>query len=256
MNRNLTVISVLAASVLLASCGGGGGGGDGGGSSACTPSSVLTLVYKDARVGSATTFSNSNLYFATLEKVNFSPVLGEVCGATKTFSGTMPAGLVLDRSTGTVSGTPTTMRANSFIVNLTVQGYTPLSSRVDFTVDDFDFTYKTGFTPAGNSVGSFVSLTPELNEGSISPSAGSSRVNGQSNADRGSLIPAGTTSVYSIASGALPPGLSLNPATGAISGTFAAAGIFNVSIGLQVTFEGVTLKVPPSPFQSLMFNVR
>lgn len=64
---------------------------------------------------------------------------------------------------------------------------------------------------------------------------------------------AGNTLTYQVVSGTLPPGLTLTPATGRISGAFTTAGTFSVLIGATVTADvGSAQVVQSSP---LMFNV-
>ncbi|HEY4922326.1 MAG TPA: putative Ig domain-containing protein [Xanthobacteraceae bacterium] len=118
--------------------------------------------------------------------------------------GALPTGLSLNSATGAITGTPTT------------------GGNYNFTIQASDQFGNTGTQAYSVSVGTNI-LT-------ISPAS----------------LPAGTQSVpyshtvaasggnspytYSVSSGALPTGLSLNPSTGAISGTPTAGGLFNFTI--------------------------
>lgn len=240
MNRNLAIFSATAVLLGLVACGGGGGG------NSCTSNSFIGLIYKDSRVGDATSLSSSNLYFASFEKVTFNPVLPETCGAAMSFSASLPAGLVLDPTTGVISGIPTTFGIKSALARVRIAGYSgEATHRLEFTVDDFSFGYSTAISPLTVISGSSVSLAPTLNDGmSINPGFGPVKVNGQSNATRGSVIPAGATMLYSLVLGVLPPGITLDPSSGLIGGTPTTAGIYDFKVGLAVTFQGATIQAP------------
>lgn len=237
-------------SSLLVACGGGGSASSGG----CQPSSFVLLSYKDSRVGDATTYFTGNLIFATLEKVQFAPVVAETCGAKKTFGGVLPPGLKLDTATGVVSGTPTTFGLKSATMRMDVEGYKGTATYLlQFTVDDIDF----GYPAVGQitvAVGAAVSVAPKLSDGlsTITPQ-GPVKVNGQSNFTRGSLIPPGSTTRYALLTGALPAGVTIDAGSGTVAGIPTAAGVYDFTVDLDVTFEGVTVKVNPgSPFRIIV----
>ncbi|MEK7403585.1 MAG: putative Ig domain-containing protein, partial [Acidobacteriota bacterium] len=119
-------------------------------------------------------------------------------------AGALPAGLFLAPSTGLLSGTPTTASAFNFTVQVT--------------------------DGAANSATKAFSLTivAALTMTSTSPLPGGSVSAPYTQA----LAALGGTAPYtwSIGAGSLPAGLSLNPSTGIISGTPAAAGTSNLTI--------------------------
>jgi hypothetical protein len=118
-------------------------------------------------------------------------------------SGSLPAGLTLNASTGAITGTPTTAGPFSFIAQVvdstgTSAGTTTVSCSIVVA-------------PAG------ITLSP--------PAA-----TGQAGVAYNSALTAtqGTPPyTFSISSGSLPPGLTLNASTGAITGTPATAGTSN-----------------------------
>lgn len=112
-------------------------------------------------------------------------------------SGALPTGLSLGASTGQISGTPTQAGAASFTVQVTDS-----SSTLQTATQAFSITVSAAITP--------VSITT------------TSLANGlQGTPYSDTLAASGGTTPYTwgISSGSLPVGLSLNPATGQISGT-------------------------------------
>ncbi|MEO5846105.1 MAG: putative Ig domain-containing protein [Caldimonas sp.] len=118
-------------------------------------------------------------------------------------AGTLPAGLSLNAGTGLVSGTPTTAGAFSYTVRVT------------------DAATATAAQTISGTIASAVSLT--------SSSSASTQVGvaySQTNVASGGTSPY----AYAVSAGALPAGVSLNAATGLVSGTPTTAGAFSYTI--------------------------
>lgn len=123
-------------------------------------------------------------------------------------SGNMPPGLTLDRTTGTVEGIPS--ESGSFTFTATVNDEsTPLaqSANGSYTISVATSSPKFAFSPPEATVNVPYSFTPEAS-GGVEPYA------------------------WSISSGELPAGLSLNETTGTISGTPTAVGSAPVTMRL------------------------
>ncbi|MGA3195469.1 MAG: Ig domain-containing protein, partial [Terriglobales bacterium] len=118
-------------------------------------------------------------------------------------SGSLPAGLTLNSSTGAITGTPTT--AGTF----------------NFTAQVVDSTGTAAGTTTSNCSIVIAPAPPTLTCPTATGQVGT--------AYSSALVAAGGVSPYtfSITSGSLPPGLTLNSTTGAITGTPTTAGSFN-----------------------------
>ncbi|WP_354687682.1 putative Ig domain-containing protein [Cupriavidus necator] len=123
-------------------------------------------------------------------------------------SGVMPTGLTFNTGTGVLSGTPVTAGTVSFTINAT------------------DSSAGTGpFTVAGAYTLTTAAPTVTLAPASLAnPALGLAYSQGISAS--GGIAPY----TYSVSAGALPPGLTLNGSTGAITGTTAAGGTYNFTI--------------------------
>jgi len=174
---------------LLTACGGGGGGGS-------TPNSTSVSI-------SATAHTTAQSLTVGMAMSSFSPVTpsGGATPYTYSYAGTLPDGLILNPSSGVVTGTPTATYATANVV-FSVQDAKGVaantSSAVSFTVGAASLSISATATTTAQS------LTFGTAMSSFSP-----------------LTPSGgaTPYFYSISSGTLPAGLSLDTTTGAVTGT-------------------------------------
>lgn len=136
-------------------------------------------------------------------------------------SGTLPPGLSLDAA-GMLSGTPTTVGTYTFLVQVTDGSTPPESAQRQFTVDvgTAPLTITTTSLPNGVA-GTAYSATLAANGGA-------------------------TPYAWSVSAGALPPGLALDAATGAISGTPTTAGGYSFTV--QVADSSAPQKVASQAF--------
>lgn len=143
----------------------------------------------------------------------------EAAGGTEPYtysiaSGTLPAGLTLDAATGEISGTPTTAAAYTFTVQVEDDDGTIAVSvcacSITITGAIVPFTITLPTVPG--AVGSSYTLTPTVTGGTaplVFTNCGGTHVGGE---------------------GCLPPGLTLDPATGIISGTPTLAGSWTIYV--------------------------
>jgi large repetitive protein len=119
-------------------------------------------------------------------------------------SGALPAGLGLSASSGTISGTPTSAGPSNFTISV-IDAAQAATSRVYILTIDAPLTITTNGVLPGGSAGSAYSQT---------------------------LAASGGTPPYtwSVSSGTLPSGLSLNASTGILSGSLSASGTFTFTV--------------------------
>ncbi|HEY4842296.1 MAG TPA: Ig domain-containing protein, partial [Terriglobales bacterium] len=126
-------------------------------------------------------------------------------------AGSLPAGLSLNANTGVISGTPT----GTFV------------GTVNFTVTATDSETPTAKTANAN-LGIAISVAPlsVTTSGSLAVGVVSSQYSGATLQATGGITPY----TWSVTTGSLPAGLTLNAATGAISGTPTASGTANFTV--------------------------
>jgi uncharacterized protein YhjY with autotransporter beta-barrel domain len=158
-------------------------------------------------------------------------------------SGTLPAGLSLNASTGAITGTPTGSGASTFTVSVSDSAGVNATKAYTVTVTTTALTISPASLPNGT----------------------------QGTAYRQTLTAIGGAGsyTYSVASGALPPGLTLNTATGAVAGTPTGSGsssfaiavadsagstgtrAYTLQIGARLTASNGSLVVPYNGSQTL-----
>lgn len=123
-------------------------------------------------------------------------------------NGSLPAGLSLNASTGVISGTPSAVGTSSFTLQCMDSATPPrTATQVVNLVVNLQLSLGSPALPNG-TIGVAYNSTP---------------------AATGGTAPI----TWSITAGALPPGLSLNAATGAIAGTPTTAGTYNFTLQLK-----------------------
>lgn len=199
-------LGILALCAVLSSCGGGGSGDD--------EDLVVSFTYNGQR---------AQLWRSTSISPSTTGLRGN--GPTCTLSsGALPSGLTL-QSNCAITGTPTAFGSYQIGVRMTVSGYSgSVSNFFEFTVNGPALTWPSLFAGRFMVSGNYNIPATNINA---------------------SMFPnwqpaAGETVNYQVLSGALPPGMTLNATTGAISGAPSAAGVFPVSIRATVTGNGRT----------------
>ncbi|MEV7005460.1 putative Ig domain-containing protein [Streptosporangium sp. NPDC051022] len=140
-------------------------------------------------------------------------------------SGTLPAGLSLNASTGVLSGTPTASGTSSFTVKVTDAAGQSATQAVTLTIvpqPSFSFS-----APAAGEVGVAYSVPLTVTGGT-------------------------TPYTWSVSAGGLPAGLTLNASTGVLSGTPTASGTSSFTVKVtdalnQTATRTVTLTIVPQP---------
>jgi predicted hotdog family 3-hydroxylacyl-ACP dehydratase len=126
-------------------------------------------------------------------------------------AGTLPAGLSLNTSSGAITGTPT------------------IATTYNFTIRATDSSTGTGapFSQARAYVVTVISTSPPL---ALLPSVSNVTQIGVAYSQTNVGAGGSGSYTYSVSAGTVPAGLSLNTATGTVSGTPTAAGAFSYTI--------------------------
>jgi hypothetical protein len=136
-------------------------------------------------------------------------------GQVLTYGATgLPPGLSINSSTGLISGTPTTAIGTPFSVTVTV-------------TDTQGFTNNMTFSFAATSP-NIITVTPSTTSRTVVVSTSMTSIT-MTPTDTGTVTPT-TPLTYTIASGSLPTGVTLNSTTGTISGTPGTTGTFTVTV--------------------------
>jgi len=182
---------------------------------------AITVTARDDFATAAASFTitvDSGAAQLSLSYPNAVAHVGKAQGVTPTVSGAtaaldfrltggvLPAGMTLDRATGVVSGTPASARSPAPVTVTVTSG--SATDSVTFTIEVLSHTLTVAYPSSTRDIGVVTQLTPV-----VSHALG--------------------TVTYSLSQGALPAGLSLNPATGVISGT--PTQVTSGPIALQMT---------------------
>ncbi len=159
-----------------------------------------TVTINPAIVVNPTTLPNWTLGVAYSQMVS---ATGGTGSYTFSRSGTLPAGLTLNATTGAITGTPTATGSRTFTIRAT-DGNGAIGSR-SYTVTIAAAIVVNPATLPGGTVGTAYSRTVTTTGGT-------------------------GTKTFAISAGALPAGLSLNAASGVIAGTPTSAGSSSFTI--------------------------
>lgn len=206
----------------LTACGGGGSGSTNGGS--------LTINFDYAT-------NMAYLYRPTTVAAELNGIDGHTPNCT-IVGGALPPGMSLDAGTCNLAGTPTEAGNYTATVQLSVAGYAgTVQSQPQVTVYGPPVTYP-------KLSGASIALTEPV-------SFSATNINS-------SVIPdwkaqAGESVAYSLQSGSLPPGLSLDAATGALSGSVGATGSYSFTVAATVT-RGAQVETQASEMLSILVD--
>ena len=152
---------------------------------------------------------------------NATPGLGTTYAVT---AGALPDGILLEASTGILSGNPTALGASTFTVTAT-NGARSATADLTYTITPLGTLTLSYPLPATLLVNSAISLAPTV--GYPTP---------------------GLTTTFALASGALPTGVTLNP-DGSLNGTPTLAGVFSCTIeatnGTRTVSTPLTFTITP-----------
>ncbi len=212
--RSRALFAALAFSTLLSACGGGGSGGGDGGSG--QQDLVLNWGY-NAGMG------------ARFADYSAMPIVGGLGGHTPHYrltAGTLPHGLAVDPSTGEIAGVPTEAgQFTNITVTITVDGYSgSLSQTLGIQIQDRFFAYDVPY--------SLIATYPVDQGGANTPPL---------------TVASGVQETFSVdPSTPLPAGVSIDAATGVLTGTPTTATANNgnaatvAKIDAVLSYDGVT----------------
>jgi hypothetical protein len=209
--------------IAVAASGTGPSGGTDGDAASCAQAAITTPALAGGGVGEP--------YSATLAATG-GPTPADYSWAV--VSGSLPAGLSLDPASGMISGTPTTAGSSTFTVQVTAGGAFPVTAAQSYTITVAAAPLTTSSTLADGTYGTPYSAT-------LSASGGTPPYS------------------WSVISGSLPTGLSLDPGSGTISGTPTAAGSSTFTVQItdssspqQTATQQLTLTIDPAPLTAVV----
>lgn len=185
------------------------------GSPPLTDTQDYSLIVAPAPALSVTTTALNNGVQGTLYNAPLTATGGVPPLTWSISSGSLPPGLSLDSSTGQISGTPTTQGTSSFTAEVTDSALLPPNSQPQTATQPLSITV--------GPPGALAIVTTSL------PQANSATLYSQQIRTTGGIGPFNWT----LTSGILPSGLSLDPSTGVISGT--ATAVETNAFTVQVT---------------------
>jgi hypothetical protein len=207
--RLARLVALACATSALAACGGGGGGSSSG----------------DNTLQVSVTFPRQTL--SLFQPAQVQPSLSGFEGYTPActlLSGQIPPGMQLNGNC-TIAGVPTVQGTYGFTLRVSAAG---VSNSLEFNGGIGVQGPGIQYPQPPSVVGAVVSSVPTL-----------------------SWWPApvqGATWNYAVKSGTLAPGLTLNPATGAVSGTLSTQGSFTAQIGATLTTPLGVYEVASTPY--------
>jgi Putative Ig domain len=220
--RRRVAAHALSAALCLVLVACGGGGGSGGNE---TPGDNTTPTLSGTAALSGAT--------EVLLPTSVAPVLPQGVSGTPSctqVSGSLPAGLILGANC-TLSGTPTEAGSFRVGVTLTVSGYQGTLA-VDGTLSVVAPRLTASAAPAPvataqQALAPYQPVALDLAGFTLRP---------------------GDEVVYRVTEDALPPGLTLDPATGGLSGTPTTAGDYSLRIGARLQRSGAVYEMTPVLF--------
>lgn len=177
--------------------------------SSVAATATFTLLVCPTVTLSPATLPNGVAGVAYSQSVTASPGGGSYSYAVS--SGALPTGLALNAATGAITGTPSVAGSYAFVITATVFGSCQGTQAYSLSITCPTLTFSPASLPGG-ALGTAYNQTVAAS-------------------------PAGGNYSYAVTTGALPPGLSLNAATGALTGTPSAGGSY--AFGLTATGFGI-----------------